>query len=211
MLRSTGVACIIPVASRWQVVAEWFNRAFFQNIGLVLRPSLVLPDLSANSICDVDIDALRELGVSGCILDVNQTLVAYGRTDVTKEIVDGVKRLKSAFAICALSNYFNDQEPGAAHELSGKIETQLGIPLVHSLVKKPSSQAFEAARSVLQLPYSACAIGRAVVQEVPSRPARNGRVRDRATSGRPTGTKDLGMEPLVAFPLQWKRDQRLHS
>ena len=58
-------------------MAQWFNRDFFANIHLVLKPDLVIPQEHLDGIWQVDARRLVDRGIRACVIDINQTLLAY--------------------------------------------------------------------------------------------------------------------------------------
>ena len=66
---------------------------------------LLKPDESLKKITDIDLDRLKQKGIKGLILDLDNTVVPWGEDTPNKEIIDFVKMAKKeGFRLCLISN-----------------------------------------------------------------------------------------------------------
>ncbi|HHV62652.1 MAG TPA: YqeG family HAD IIIA-type phosphatase [Firmicutes bacterium] len=66
---------------------------------------ILCPDLYVDSICNIDLDKLRKLGIRGIIFDIDNTIVEWGSNQVDPETERWIARAKdSGFRMCILSN-----------------------------------------------------------------------------------------------------------
>lgn len=95
----------------------------------------------ATSIFDLTGDLLKRHGVRGLILDLDNTLVEWGKSDIRPELVKWIESLKSqGFKLCILSNGV----PSRVRDISDK----LGIlPIPRAI--KPRRGAFAKALKLL--------------------------------------------------------------
>lgn len=102
-----------------------------------------LPRLFVDSLEDIDLAKLKDLGIRGLIVDLDNTLVAWGTCDLPEHIIRWVERAKrEGFAICIVSN-----------ALEGRVayfSKYLAIPGI-SKAQKPRRGAFRAALETLGL------------------------------------------------------------
>ncbi len=101
------------------------------------------PNLWINSIYDLETELLREKGISGILIDMDNTLVPWGCYVADAEVVKWIESLKEkGFKLCMVSN----STPSKGKQLS----LQLGIPGVWNAVK-PRSKAFRRALAKLNV------------------------------------------------------------
>lgn len=119
-----------------------------------LRPGLVVHDVR-----DIDLDRLAALGIKGVIVDVDNTLVAWGGSAPPREIVDWFGRLRArGFSACLLSN--------AGERRVQAFAAQLGVPAVANAAK-PRRRGFLAALGLLGTgPSSTAVIGDQIFTDV---------------------------------------------
>jgi uncharacterized protein len=116
------------------------NIDFFRNITLLLRPRLLIPQYELPSVLQVP--AIIPGNAKGIIFDIDQTIVAYGSSEVPVETVAMVEALKKQYRLCLLSNSPRQYRP--VRRLA-EISKVLGIPVAHAERKKPDARAFEEA------------------------------------------------------------------
>lgn len=111
---------------------------------------ILCPNDFAQSIFDIDLDGLRKLGISGMILDLDNTLMAWGREDVPAKAARWVaKAREKGFSLCIASN-------GTTSRVA-QISEILGIPAIPKAVK-PRKKPFRKALEILNLPPAQVAV-----------------------------------------------------
>lgn len=109
-----------------------------------------LPDFIAKSIFEMDLEVLRNLGIEGLAVDIDNTLVPMDQKEPSDEAAKWVKRVKAmGFDVCVLSNAMNHRA-----EL---FMDKLGIHGV-GFANKPSKKGYDKAASRMGLPHNKCAI-----------------------------------------------------
>jgi HAD superfamily phosphatase (TIGR01668 family) len=112
---------------------------FSGNGRLVFRP-----DAFADRLSKVSLDELASRGITGIIVDLDNTLVGYGQDELTDECSAWIAQAKArGFAIVLLSNNFTGRV--------GRISEALGVPAISSALK-PLPWAFARALRVLGTP-----------------------------------------------------------
>jgi len=106
--------------------------------------SIFAPDMSCRRITDIPLDELQELGVKGLLLDLDNTITAWHKSEVTEPICQWLCGLKDrGFAACIVSNN---------HERRVKnIAEQLSLPYVYSAAK-PRRKSYRRAAALLDIP-----------------------------------------------------------
>lgn len=120
---------------------------------------LLTPYRQVESILQIDLDELWDLGIRGILLDLDNTLLAWDHLVLTDEVQQWVKAaLRRGFRLCIVSN---------AHWM--RLETQsvvLGIPYFPA-ARKPSRKALRKALDLLELePDQAAMVGDQVFTDV---------------------------------------------
>ncbi|MBC7217084.1 MAG: YqeG family HAD IIIA-type phosphatase [Candidatus Caldatribacterium sp.] len=109
-----------------------------------------LPRLFVDSLEDIDLGKLKDLGIRGLIVDLDNTLVAWGAFDLPERIVRWVERAKGeGFAICIVSNALEGRVAYFARHLA--------IPGI-SKAQKPRRGAFRVALETLGLQRNEVAV-----------------------------------------------------
>jgi len=109
------------------------------NAGRVLRP-----DHFADRLASVSLDELAAAGVAGLIIDLDNTLVGYGRAELEPGGAAWIAAaLARGFKICLVSNNFTGRVM--------QIAVELGVPAVPSALK-PLPYAFLKALALLGTP-----------------------------------------------------------
>ncbi|AXF54654.1 YqeG family HAD IIIA-type phosphatase [Salicibibacter kimchii] len=105
--------------------------------------SSMMPDQYAENIYEIDRKALRKKGIKGVITDLDNTLVAWDRTDATPELLEWLDDLHDeGFKITIVSN--NKKK---------RVRTfsePTGVSFIHS-AKKPLKRAFRRATKEMGL------------------------------------------------------------
>lgn len=105
--------------------------------------NLLRPDYIAQSLQEINLNILRQNGIRGIILDLDNTIIAWDSPSMRPEIVDWIKDLlQQRYRICLLSNNMTQR---VKH-----IADTLGVPYVPRACK-PSKAGFRQAIAVLQL------------------------------------------------------------
>lgn len=119
-----------------------------------LQPALVV-----HSVHDIDLDRLAARGIRGIIVDVDNTLVAWGGKEPPREIVDWFDRVRTrGFSVCLLSN--------AGERRVTAFATALGVPAVPGAAK-PRRRGFLAALRLLGTePVATAVIGDQIFTDV---------------------------------------------
>lgn len=94
---------------------------------------------------------LRGAGVTGLILDLDNTLTRWEEDEVPADIAQWVQSLKDAgVALVILSNGLRGKQ--------AKVSRQLGVPLVATVLPKPFALGFREALKVLGVPRENAAV-----------------------------------------------------
>ncbi|MFA4903069.1 MAG: HAD-IA family hydrolase [Desulfobaccales bacterium] len=162
-----------------------FNKDFFHNINLLLKPKLLLPSYEIN-----DINTLYDLlpnlkNVRGIIFDVDQTLIGFNRNTIDKNTEMIIHYFSSKYKCCFLSNYPNQTY---ADIRLRNIERQIGIPMIRSKYKKPDPLAFKEALYALGTNVNnTVVIGDRILTDI-------------------IGANNIGMISILVKPINWKLD-----
>ena len=110
------------------------------------------PDLIYNSIYDIDLQALKNLGIAGLILDVDNTMVEPGEREPNNELLEWLNKVRGAdLSMCILSN--------AGRKRVASFASGLGIFAI-SHAGKPSRKGFKKAMRLMGLDCdTVCMIG----------------------------------------------------
>jgi hypothetical protein len=104
---------------------------------------LLRPCRQVGSVLEIDLEELRELGIQGILLDLDNTLLAWDNLVLSDEVQNWVRHaIEEGFQLCIVSN---------AHWM--RLETQsvvLGIPYVADAMK-PSTRAMRKALDLMGL------------------------------------------------------------
>lgn len=121
--------------------------------------SLLTPYRQVTSVCEIDLAELRDLGIRGILLDLDNTLLAWDNLVLTDEVQEWVRHAtEQGFRLCIVSN---------AHWM--RLETQsvvLGIPYFPA-ARKPSRKAMRKALELLECtPEQATMVGDQIFTDV---------------------------------------------
>ena len=104
---------------------------------------LLIPDVILESVFDIDLGNLKKRGISGLLVDIDNTLVPWGEPEMEEAFVAWVRRAKNAgFKFCLVSNATEDRAQSFA--------ALLGIPAVGRALK-PLGRAFRRGLAALDL------------------------------------------------------------
>jgi len=103
----------------------------------------LVPDLICESVFTIDLKRLKQENIRGLLVDIDNTLVPWGKPEIEEAFVAWVRRVKEeGFKICLVSN--------AKKERAQNIATLLGIPAV-GLALKPLGRSFRRGMNLLGL------------------------------------------------------------
>lgn len=105
---------------------------------------MLRPDAFADRLSKVSLDELASRGITGIIVDLDNTLVGYGEDELAAESTAWIAAARGrGFGVVLLSNNFTGRV--------GRISEQLGVPAISSALK-PLPWAFARALRVLETP-----------------------------------------------------------
>ena len=112
--------------------------------------NIFYPDIYLDSKYDIDLDSLKEKGIKGLILDIDNTLVPQFTRKITDEAKNWIKDVEErGFSLCILSN--------AKRPRVDEFTEDLDIFSVH-LAKKPLTSGFKRALKEMNLKKEEVAI-----------------------------------------------------
>ncbi|MGB4338158.1 MAG: YqeG family HAD IIIA-type phosphatase [Bacillota bacterium] len=99
------------------------------------------PDLRVRRVWDVDLDGLKEAGITGILLDIDNTIAPWGGNQVPAAAVQWIHRARGlGFGVCILSNNPKSRV--------SRFSRELGVPAVCGWVK-PWRSGYERALGIL--------------------------------------------------------------
>jgi len=161
-----------------------FNFDFFLNLNLIFKVSNIIPDYEINNILELN-SVLNSSGIKGLVFDIDQTIIPFGRTEISKEFCRLLKDLSENYTCCLLSNFVPIKR---RIERVRNIEEQIGIKVVEADKKKPSPDAFKQALDFINLP-----------------PEKTAMIGDRLFTDI-IGANNVGMKTIMVKPLNKKTD-----
>lgn len=113
---------------------------------------LLAPCLAVNTLFDINLDKLKELGIRGIIFDLDNTIIPWNSPDLCPEMLVWLNSLPAQeFKMCLLSNNGNKRVR--------QIAAQCSSPFVARALK-PSQSGFRQAAQVMGLsPDSIAVVG----------------------------------------------------
>ena len=120
------------------------------------------PDQVAETVPEIDLEALASRGIKALLLDVDNTLVPWGSCEMAEATESWVMRAKQSFAICLLSNSVRGRRMRA-------LSKGLDVPgfSVWGAGRKPLAGGFlRAAREVNTDPNKTAMIGDQLLADV---------------------------------------------
>ena len=85
------------------LLRKHFNFDFFLNLNLIFKISNIIPDYQINNLLELT-TVLNSSGIKGLVFDIDQTIVPFRRTEISKEFCQLLKELSKNHACCLLSN-----------------------------------------------------------------------------------------------------------
>lgn len=112
--------------------------------------TLLCPDVMVDSVFDINIDELKQQGIKGIILDLDNTIIPWDSADMCPKITDWLRNiLASGFKVAIVSNNW--------HNRVQAIAAMFDIPFV-SRAYKPAKTGFKNALQTLELSPDAVAM-----------------------------------------------------
>lgn len=113
--------------------------------------SIFYPDITLDMVTQIDCNLLHQLGVSGLILDIDNTLTTHNSPEISSEVKQWIDDMKAKkVPIILLSN---NHEPRVSH-----FANMLGLPYYSSAMKPFPPFGLQKARKFLNLPTSKLAV-----------------------------------------------------
>jgi HAD superfamily phosphatase (TIGR01668 family) len=123
-----------------------FNLDFFLNLHLLFQLKKAIPDHQVHRLQDIQ-GILEKTEIEAIIFDIDQTVVPFGETSISKNIRDFIRGLKPKYRMCFLSNFPYRED---RIQRIRSIEEQAGFKAIFSQRRKPSPEAFRLALDELK-------------------------------------------------------------
>ncbi len=114
--------------------------------GKLLEPDFILGD----SVVALHPDILRQQGLQGLVLDVDETLVPLNAMDTSQELHEWVERVRPFMSLWLVSNNLSERR-------IGRIARALNLPYITG-ARKPSRRKLRQAIRAMDLPVSQVAM-----------------------------------------------------
>lgn len=120
---------------------------------------MLCPNEYRESVLDIDLDYLKEKGISLLLLDLDNTLVEWHKEDISPSVIHWFREAKEkGFNLCILSNNCKERVE--------KISQSLGVSFIHKAIK-PSKRAFRKAMRIYESnPWQTAVIGDQIFTDV---------------------------------------------
>ncbi len=161
-----------------------FNLDFFLNLHLLFQMKSIIPDHEVNRLQDIQ-GILEKTDIEALILDIDQTVVPFGKIIIPKDICDFIHGLQPKYRMCFLSNFPHRED---RIQRIRSIEEQAGIKAIFSQRRKPSPDAF-----------------RLALDELKSEPQNTIMVGDRLLTDI-LGANNMGIETVLVQPIDRRTD-----
>ena len=111
---------------------------------------ILCPRLYVNSVHQIDLEALKQAGIKGVIVDLDNTLVPWNEDAEFPKAMEWLKKVKdTGMLVCIVSN----NHPRRAKTLAGTFD----IPFIWQAVK-PRRRAFRKAMRLMKLGHAQTAV-----------------------------------------------------
>jgi HAD superfamily phosphatase (TIGR01668 family) len=161
-----------------------FNIDFFLNLHLILKIKNAIPDYQVSSLKMIQ-QILEHSDIDAIILDIDQTIVPFGKTTIPEDIHKLIHSLQQKYRMCLLSNFPHTED---RIKRIRAIEEQLKIHAIFTERRKPSPAAFLLA-----------------LEHLKSEPEKTVMVGDRVLTDI-IGANQLGLRTVLVAPLDRKTD-----
>lgn len=117
------------------------------------------PDLYFDSIRHIDLEILKDKGIQGVILDIDNTLVPMHAKDADESVIAWIAELKSkGFKVCILSN--------ASEQRVVRFNRDIAVTAIHRAYKPAGKSFLNAARVMGLEPENIAVIGDQVFTDI---------------------------------------------
>lgn len=111
---------------------------------------LLYPEKFYSSVFEIDLEELKREKITGIIIDLDNTLVAWNERETTQELHRWLREVRQrGFQLCIVSNSRSTR--------AGEVAKELGLPIIAE-AWKPRRKAFRAAMAVLGASASETAV-----------------------------------------------------
>lgn len=112
--------------------------------------NLLIPDIHYESVFLIDSDKLKQKGIEGIIIDIDNTLVAWETKEANEKVLSFIKiLLEEGFKICMISNNTRKRVE--------KFNEVLELPAIHK-AGKPRNAPYRKAMELLQTHHNNTAV-----------------------------------------------------
>jgi len=120
---------------------------------------ILYPDMTVGRVQDIDLDLLKQKGLKGLILDIDNTLVPPHVKEADEEAVRWIERVKEAgFKVCIVSN--------ATKKRVIRFNENLKLYAIHRALK-PGTRSFKKAMRLMELePDETAVVGDQIFTDV---------------------------------------------
>jgi HAD superfamily phosphatase (TIGR01668 family) len=113
---------------------------------------ILVPDMHYESIFMIDADSLRQKGIEGIIIDIDNTLVAWDTKEADEKVMSFIKKLGDmGFKICMISNNTRKRVE--------KFNELLGLPAIHKAGKPKTTPYLKAMKLLNTHRHNTAVIG----------------------------------------------------
>jgi HAD superfamily phosphatase (TIGR01668 family) len=121
----------------------------------LLTPDLILP----TGVTGIDLQALKRRGIQGMILDVDDTLLVLGSSDLDPLVIEWVEQAKQDFQLWIASN-------NPSTRLIGSVAHALDIPFINN-AKKPFRRSLRRVIAEMELtPMQVAIVGDRLLTDI---------------------------------------------
>ncbi|MFH1835174.1 MAG: YqeG family HAD IIIA-type phosphatase [Methanobacteriota archaeon] len=123
-------------------------------------PKNMHPDKEVDTVADLSVSELEQLGVSALIFDVDNTLCEFKGDGVDESLKEKITELAKNFKLALLSNT-------SSYERVEELKRYFPIPVVETKIKKPKEGAFQAALNLLDTtPTETAMVGDRILTDI---------------------------------------------
>ena len=145
------------------------TQALWTLTSIARRPGLVVPQISVQTISDLDFGALQQKGgIRAIVLDKDNTITAPYSNEIHPKAKDGLDRALAVYGpdkVAILSNSAGTRDD-ADYRDAIAIEAALGIPVIRHDEKKPGGLHEVLEHFALENPAEICVVGDRLLTDV---------------------------------------------